>query len=138
MHINDVASKGRSMAAWVLGAFRTRDRTAMLILYNALVRSHLEYCCILWNPQAVDLIQKIEAVQRAFTRKISGLEHLDYWERLRALGMMSLQRRRERYIIIHMWKILYGKCTNDVHIEFSPLSRRGITAKIPKLSKLSS
>ena len=52
--------------------------------------------------------------------------------------MMSLQRRRERYIIIQMWKILNGKCPNDVNIRFMAPSRRGIKSVIPPLNRQSS
>jgi len=33
------------------------------------------------------------------TSKISEVRHLSYWDRLKKLNLMSLQRRRERYII---------------------------------------
>ena len=51
---------------------------------------------------------------------------------------MSLQRRRERYILIHMWKILNGCSPNDISIKFSEPSRKGIKAKVPSLCKSSS
>ena len=31
---------------------------------------------------------------------------------------MSVQRRRERYIVLHMWKICCGIVPNDVGVEF--------------------
>ena len=46
---------------------------------------------------------------------------------------MSLQRRRERYIIIHMWKILYGKAPAS-SITFRDPSWLGIQAELPPLS----
>ena len=49
--------------------------------------------------------QAIEAIQRTFTYKITEVQHLNYWERLQELKLYSLQRRRERYIIIYIWKI---------------------------------
>ena len=79
----------------------------------------------------------LEGVQRTFTSKIWGFQHLDYWQRLKALDIMSLQRRRERYIIIHMWKILNGACPNDVGIRFCAPSRLGTKAAVPSLSKAS-
>ncbi|CAL8390071.1 unnamed protein product [Boreogadus saida] len=48
---------------------------------------------------------------------------------------MSLQRRRERYVIMTLWKILNGHHPNNMGIEFQSSKRNGITAKLPKLSK---
>ena len=138
IHIATAAAKGRSMASWVFSAFLTRERSCMMILYKSLVRSHLEYCCVLWDPRNIGLIQQLEAVQRTFTSKIWGVSHLNYWDRLKALGLMSLQRRRERYALLHMWKILNNKCPNDAHISFLPISRSGILAKVPSLVRNSS
>ena len=50
-------------------------------------------------------MQAIEAIQRTFTYKITEVQHLNYWERLHELRLYSLQRCRERYIIIYIWKI---------------------------------
>ena len=50
-------------------------------------------------------IQAIEDIQRTFTYKITEVQYLNYWERLHELKLYSLQRRRERYIIIYIWKI---------------------------------
>ena len=48
---------------------------------------------------------------------------------------MSLQRRRERYIILNMWKILNKKYPNNTNVEFHVTGRRGVVAKIPPLPK---
>ena len=45
-------------------------------------------------------------MQKQFTERISGMSDLNYWERLAKLKQLSLQRRRERYSIIHLWKML--------------------------------
>ena len=52
--------------------------------------------------------------------------------------MLSLQRRRERYILIHMWKLLHGHTSNDLGITFYSRSRLGTQAAIPPLSNSSS
>ena len=137
-HINIVVSRARSVAAWALSAFKARDVTTMLTLYKSLVRCHLEYCCPIWHPSSISDIKLLEGVQRTFTSKIHSVQHLNYWHRLKALGLMSLQRRRERYIVIQIWKILHGKSPNDVNVQFNAPSRHGITAKIPVLGKNSS
>ena len=79
-----------------------RSKDIMLTLYKSMVRSQLEYCSPLWNPAKISSIQELESVQKVFTSKISGMTELNYWDRLRQLSLMSLQRRRERYIILHM------------------------------------
>ena len=126
------------MASWVLSAFKARDRVTMLTLFKSMVRSHLEYCCPLWNSRKVADIQLLESVQRTFTSRILGVQHLDYWSRLKALKLMSLQRRRERYVIIHMWKVLNGYCPNDLNIKFAAPSRHGVKAQVPSLKHSSS
>ena len=45
------------------------------------------------------------------------------------------QRRRERYCLIHMFKILQNLSPNDVNINFHYSDRRGITASVPSLHR---
>ena len=80
----------------------------------------------------------MECDQRSFTAKITSVAHLDYWKRLKSLGLMSLQRRRERYDIIYMWKILNGLVPNDLNITFHFNPRHGIRAVVPSHTKSSS
>ena len=89
---------------WVLRVFQSRKRSLMLTLLKSLVILLLEYCCQLWNPWKAKDIQAIESIQRTFTCKITEVQHLNYWERLHELKLYSLQRRREHYIIIYIWK----------------------------------
>ena len=56
------------------------------------------------EPLKAKNIQAIEAMQRTFTYKITEEQHLNYWERLHELKLYSLQRRRECYIIIYIWR----------------------------------
>ena len=122
------------MSAWALSLFQDRSKATMLTLYKSMVRCCLEYCCPLWNPADIASIQAIESVQQHFTKKIHGYQHLPYYERLKGLQLQSLQRRRERYIVIYMWKIKHGLCPNDLEISFSDSNgRSGPLATIPSL-----
>ena len=136
-HITKITCKARAVSSWICSVFRTRDRIAMLTLYKSLVRSILEFCCPLWNPHSLSDIRQLESVQRTFTRKIVGCHDKNYWDRLSELNIMSLQRRRERYIILQMWKTLNHKCPNDIGISFSEPGRTGIRAKVPKMQRSS-
>ena len=137
-HINIMVDKARQISSWVLGVFRDRSKTVMLQLYKSLVRSRVEYCCPLWNPIKIADIQSIESIQRQFTRRIRGLKDTNYWERLKALNLCSLQRRRERYMIIHVWKILQGICPNDINMVSKYNPRLGIKIVLPTLNKQAS
>ena len=104
-------------------------------LYKSFIRCTLEYCCPAWDPTSIAYIQLIEDVQRYFTDKISCCKDLNYWERLKLLKLQSLQRRRERYSIIHMWKLLNNIVPNDLNIVFRDRERQGIRAMIPPLQR---
>jgi len=134
-HINKMVAGAIKTASWVLGVFKDRSKPVMLQLYKSLIRSRVEYCCPLWNPVKVTDIQTIEDVQRNFTRRITGTGDLDYWERLSALNLLSLQRRRERYMIIHVWKILNDMTPNDIGMQFTDNIRLGKKVKIPAFNK---
>ena len=132
-HIANVIKQANNKSAWILSVFRTRTKHEMLFFYKTYVRSCLEYCCPLWNPSGANSItatKKLEGVQRSFTARIPQLQHLNYWQRLQALNLMSLQRRRERYIILYMWKILTGNAPNDLKITFYSY-RDSIKASVP-------
>ena len=60
----------------------------------------------------IDIIKAIKNFQRCFTGRLEGMKELDYWARLRELRIMSLQRRRQRYLLIHAWKTYHELVPN--------------------------
>eukprot|EP00116_Pleurobrachia_bachei_P001956 sb/3462218/ len=134
-HIRTIAENGRRKASWVLSVFKTRDRETMITLYKSMVRSLLEYCCPLWSPTKIRDIELLEGVQRSFTRRIAECKGMTYWQRLQYLRISSLQRRRERYIILHMWKMLHGHISNDIGVQFTAGGRLGTRAVVPRIVK---
>ena len=75
-HIASIVAKARGVASWACSVFKSRDRDTMMTLYQSLIRSHLEYCSPVWHPSKIEDIELIEGVQKEFTAKINGLEHL--------------------------------------------------------------
>ena len=111
-HISNICVSARNMCAWILRTFQSRSQELMLTTWKSLVLPILDYCSQLWSPSKVGQIQEIEDIQRSFTRKIWCKNRGDYWERLDSFKLYSLQRRRERYRIIYIWKILENLVPN--------------------------
>ena len=137
-HIDQMILKAKRQAGWVLRTISTRETYPMMTLYKSTILPILEYCSQLWSPVKIGDLRKIEAVQRNFTSKINGIRDKSYWDRLKHLKMYSLERRRERYIIIYIHKIISGDAPNfedsrfQIQTKFS--DRRGLECGIPPLN----
>ena len=134
-NVKEAVQSGNYIANWVLSVFVERSKETLLPLYKTMVRSRLEYSCPVRNPSHLSDIQKLESTQRSFTRHITGCKELSYWDRLKHLNLMSLQRRRERYIIIHVYKILKGIAPNDIELKSYEHIRHGTLCCVPPLTK---
>ena len=131
----EVVKKARQMARWAMRVFETRSVKPMLILFKAMIIPLLEYCCILWSPHLLGKVRDIEGVQRSFTYKLAGMRNLNYWQRLDSLNLYSLERRRERYMILYVWKIIHGFAPNldgPCRVQTYINTRLGLFCRIPR------
>jgi len=65
------------------------------LLCSALVRPQLQSCIQLWSPQQKKNMEQLLWVQKKVTKLIRGLKHLSCEEKLRELGLLSLEMIRE-------------------------------------------
>ena len=129
-HIAHVCSKVRQKCGWILRTFNCRSSFFMKFMWKSLVQGHIDYCSQLYFPNQSTQLEKIEDLQKTFTKKIPEVQNLDYWTRLKHLQMLSQQRRAERYKIIYTWKVIEGLVPN-CGINWSISERRGRECQIP-------
>ncbi len=75
-------------------------------LFKTYVRPKLERGSPIWNTSYQMDIDKIERVQRAFTKRIPGLSEMPYPQRLETLSLQTLEQRREIADLVMVFKIL--------------------------------
>ena len=77
-----------------------------LNLYKSIVRPHLEYAAMVCKPLFKKGMIAVENVQRTATKLVSTISHLIYQERLKCLGLPSLEYRSEIADLVEVFKIM--------------------------------
>ena len=77
-------------------------KTPIIVLFLSI----LEYAVAVWCPYWKKDIDKLERVQRQFTKRIKGMKDLTYSGRLSKLKLPSLMYRRIRGDMVEVYKIL--------------------------------
>ncbi|KFZ54962.1 hypothetical protein N338_05102, partial [Podiceps cristatus] len=113
------AQKANRALGCIKRSIAGRSREGILPLCSALVSPHLECWVQLWSPQHKKVLELLEQVQRRATRMIRGLEHLCCEDRLRELGLFSLEKRRLRGDRIAAFQYLKGACRKEGENLFS-------------------
>ncbi len=95
-HCREAANIARRLLFMVQRSFGELSNTALIPIYSAEVRPHLEYAIEANAPTLRANINQLERAQRLATRLVRGPRHVSYEERLYQLNLFSLECRRFR------------------------------------------
>jgi hypothetical protein len=112
-HYDFLISRGRKMLGclkrWTVDFKNTR---AIIILYNSLVRSILEYNCVIWSPFYGTHISRIESVQNNFLKylkyklRTQNINFDDLHSVAAYMSLPSLKTRRDCHKLCFLHKII--------------------------------
>jgi hypothetical protein len=107
-HIQEIVTATYRRTGMIFRCFKSRDADFLKQMFIAFCRPKLEFNCCVWSPHHLGLISQIENVQRRYTKRIPDLQNLPYAERLKRLGMESLEYRRLISDLCMVYSICYG------------------------------
>jgi len=94
----------------------------------------LEHCSPVWSPCYIGNINKLESVQRSFTKRLTGMCTLSYESRLKALKRLERpELRRLRMGLVTRYNIVYGRVSVPFSSLFEFSSHLGTGARPTKL-----
>ena len=92
--VNEQSSRANKLLGYLKRNTRFILRTEVRrTLYLALVRPHLGYATQIWAPQSIELIVKLERIQRRATKFILKLPYssnISYKSRLQTLNLIPI------------------------------------------------
>lgn len=112
LHISNIIGKACKAMGFIMRVSKPfKTMKSLKILYCAYVRSHLEYASQIWNPQYGIYIDRLERVQRRFTRFLGfkfKLPRMKYAQRCIKFHLLPLYLRRDISDVLFLAKVLRG------------------------------
>ena len=106
------AKKANQVLGMMSRAVTYRDKYTFTRLYKVYVRPHLQYCSSAWSPYTEADKELLEKVQFRAVRMITNLSGT-YAQKLKQLGLTTLEENRQRGDMTEMFKMMTGKTKVD-------------------------
>jgi hypothetical protein len=123
-HIDSIVAAAYQRTGLIFRCFLNRDPAFLKQMFISFCRPKLEFNSCVWSPHQVGQIALVENVQRRYTKRIPGLRHLSYAERLDRLGLKSLEFRRLVYDLCMVYNIVHGNVRLEYHEFFTSAAGR--------------
>lgn len=113
-HMDYMVSKAMRMSGFIKRiTINFTNVRCLTILYIALVRSILDYNCIIWAPGYNVHIDRIEHVQRKIVKALCfkanvNFDNLNYDQKLQYFGLHPMFKRRNYFELCFAFKVLNG------------------------------
>ena len=69
-HVDKVCAKVKQKEGWELRISKCRTTWFMKLMWNTLIQGHIDYCSQLYQPVRSRKLQRIEDLQKTYTKKI--------------------------------------------------------------------
>ena len=136
-HIDLICTKTRKLVSMLYRNFyKYSSSPTLLKLYKALIRPHLEYAGVVWDPYLVKDIFAVENVQKFALRVCSKQWNSNYDTLLNALTVPTLSSRRKTQKLCTLFSILTGKfssphCPTPRNTHYSSRHLNSVQLTIP-------
>ena len=141
-HVNFISRQASITSYQILKSFRSKNIWTLLSLYKCYIRPRLEYNTEIWSPYLKKNINKIEQIQKRYTKQIfqrCNILSKSYSDRLYKLNIMSLENRRIKFDLILLFKIMNNlsdlKFEDYFYYESHSYSLRNNITKVRSKSK---
>ena len=97
-------SKKISSYLWLL--FQIKSYLSLqhrVLFYNAYIKPHFEYCCVIWGNSFNSNLHKIEKLQRRACKLILGTDYISLEDARRQLNMLSF----EELVFVNKAKVMF-------------------------------
>ena len=96
LQIDDICMKARRQIGFLYRSlYSYAGCDTFLTLYLSHVRPHLEYAAVVWDPHQINLINKLESVQKFALKAVTKQWKANYVDLLRVCQVPSLAQRRQ-------------------------------------------
>ena len=135
-HIDNVVTDSLRLFSLVRRYGRDlKDPHSILAIYKSLVRSKLDFASVVWRPQYVTHIQRIEGIQKKFVRfalrnlRCNGDQLPPYQELCALVNIDTVHCRQRIADIVFFTNVLAGRADSRslsarIHLNSSPVTLR--------------